>query len=533
MKLILLQVTRSALFLTPVRSGHTVAFGTPRVFELPEVFRKSGTFSDLPRFAKFVKDCIRKESLRTNKILFCLEDSSLIVKEYQHLPCKKRSLLSFAKLEAESVLPDGVDEYIIQNYEYGNKNEVTGKMTGSLYAVKDALISGIMKAFPCFGLHVVKIMPPVGGLLCAAKSGVNSKDSTVAVLELGFKKTHLLVFHNGCPIIQRSFESIFDDLIDLQMETKSVSYKEAFGLISTRGVYGTDSPDLTEETNRRIATLLDVGANEIIRNIRMALSRERLELNKLVLCGTMTMIPHLIEFWEKLDLDVPLETANRGAAGKLPRMEADAKRAGYQPAAFFAACGMLSARKSDDIDFLNYKRAQKSRHAANALLLVLVTLVTVSVMLLEPLLYYEKSIAYKGDEEPLKNYAEIQSLLKSQSDLSAAFSKAKADQDKLPSGKSNAREITKQLFLQIAAKAQSMESFEIDNTTGAVTVQFKVSAYSNYVAIKQSIESDKYFTVFPPISVAREDGGAYSCSLVLKPNGFVPYISGNKDGGAK
>lgn len=527
----MLQVTRSALFLTPVHNGHPVTFGTPRVFELPEVIRKDGAFSNLPLFAKFVKECIQNEDLKTNKILFCLEDSVLITKEYQHLPCKKGSLLSFAKLEAESVLPGDVDEYVIENYEYGYKNEITGKMSSSLYAVKDALISEIIKTFRSFRLDVIKITPPVVGLLSAATTGVNSKDSAVAVLELGFK-THLLIFHNGYPVLQRSFESILDDLINLQMEIRSIPYKEAFELIVTHGLYGTDTVDSETAENKRIATLLDVGMNEIVRNLRMALSSQRLELEKLVLCGTISMLPHFSDFWDQLDLGVPFEISDHCVTEGLPQIEASAKDAGYQPTAFFGACGMLPSNKSEGIDFLKYKKAQENDRTTTILMFVLVTLVTVGIMFLEPFLYYEKGIAYAGDEESLKSYTEVQSLLKSQNDLNAALSKVKSDQGKMPAGKSNSREMVKQLIRLIAVKAQSVESFEIDNATGTVTVQFKVSAYSSYLDIKKGIESDHFFTVSPPITVTKDDGGAYSCSLVLKQNGFVPYIE-SKGGDSK
>lgn len=527
----MLEVTRSALFLTPVQKGRPVIFGTPRVFALPETIRQNGVFSNLLAFAKFVKDCIRNENLRTNKILFCLDDSVFITKEYQHLPCKKNSLLSFAKLEAESVLPDSVDEYVIENYEYGLLNEITGKMSSSLYAVKDALISEIIRSFRSFRLNVIKIIPPVVGLLNAARAGVDTTNSAVAVLELGFK-THLLLFHNGYPVLQRSFDSVLDDLINLQMESRSISYKEAYELILAHGIYGTDTPNLEDEENQRITTLLDVGMNEIVRNLRMALSSERLDLEKLVLCGTMTMLPHFVDFWDQLDLGVPFEISDNCATGELPQLEASAKEAGYQPTAFFGARGMLTANKSEDIDFLKYKRAQQSQRTTTIFLFAFITVLTVGVMLLEPLLYYEKCIAYSDDDASLNSYAEIQSLLKTQGDLNATLSKIKSDRDKLPTEKSNSRETVKQLLLQISAKAQSIDSFEIDNSTGTVTVEFIVPSYSNYLEIKKEIQSQQFFTVDLPISIDKDDGNAYRCKLILKQNGFVPY-SENKGGDSK
>lgn len=533
LKIILLQATRNALLLTPMKSGHRVSFGIPQNFELPANMRASEIYSDIPLFARFVRGCVDKANFGTKKVVFCLEDDQVISKEYQHLPCKSKNLLSFAKLEADSVLSDDIDDYIIQNYEYGLKNEVTGKMTSSLFVVKNKLISEITKNFSRCGLHVIKVTPPVSGLLYAAKAAIDSKGKTVAVLDLSFEKTRLLVLHEGFPVFQRTFEPIYDDIIEILMKSKSISYQEAVALISSYGAYGTSSADPSSEAFGQITALLDACANEAVRNIRMVISSERLELNRMVLCGAMSTLPNSSDFWNQLDLDIPLEPIELCAAtGNLPQIEAKARRAGYQPAAFFTASGLLPTKKAEDIDFLKTVKIESNQRAAHSTILALITVAALGIMLLEPLLYFMKSSQNTLDKASLAKYTEVQSLMKSQSDLTAKLAKLKGDRGELPYGKSGTTDVTKQLFEQVAAKVKSLDSFSIDTSSGSIALIFKTASYTDYLSVKESIESNAYFTVSIPFSVTLDESGICTCSVTLKWKDFVPFGAG-KDGGKK
>ncbi len=534
LKLILLQMTQSVLSLTDVKSGRRAVFGSPQYFELPESMRDGRAYSDIPFFAKFVRECILTAQLGTKKILFCLEDDNLVNKEYQHLPCKPRNLLSFAKLEAEAVLSDSVDGYLVQNYEYGHPNEVTGKLTSSLFAAKSKLITGIKRGFSQYGLHVVKIVPPIGGLLYAAKTAVESKGQTVAVLDSGFEKTRLLVLHDGFPIFARTFESIYEDIIEIVQKDKSVSFRDAVGLVNIRGVYGEASPNPDSAAATQVAALLDASANEAIRNIRMVISSERLELNRIVLCGAMSVLPNFNEFWNQLGLDIPLEKIDAcAAAGGLPEISTKAHTAGLSPAAFFSAYGILAAKKADDLDFLNAVKAKSSSRAANIAVLALITLLAFGVMALEPILYTMKVAQNQLDSLALTaaEATGIKDLLQKQSDLTTRLAGAKNDLTLLPFGKSKTEEITKQLSDQIAAKVTSL-NFTVDNGQGSVTLTFNVASYDDYLAVKHTIETNGYFTISIPFSTSSQSDGAYSCSVVLNVKDFTPLDSG-KDGGQK
>ncbi len=529
--MILLQITRSVLSLTCVKSGRRAAFDLPRSFELPENLKDGRGYTDIPLLAKFTKECILKAQLNCKNILFCIEDDGLVSKEYQHLPSKRKNLLAFARLEAEAVLSDNIDDYLIQNYEYGHTNEITGKLTSVLFASKSKLIAGIRRSFAQRGLRVVKIVPPIGGLLYAAKTAINSSGQTVAVLDLGFEKTHLLVLHEGFPVFQRTFESIYEDILNILCEEQSVSFRDAIGLVNSWGVYGESNP--SGEASKRISTLLDASANEVVRNIRMVLSSERLELNRIVFCGAMSTLPNFIDFWNQLGLDVPLESIDIGTATrKLPEVRPAARSAGLRPASFFGASGLLSAGKADDIDFLKAVKAKSGAQAANITVMVVLTLVAMGIMALEPIWEAVSTAQVQLDHIALTaaEATGIKDSITKQTELTNAIASAKKDRDKLPFGKSKTEEIAEKLTEQIGSKSKAVSSIAVDNNTGSISVSFTVANYDTFLTMKHNIESNGYFVISGPFSATFQPDGTCSCNLILQVNQFTPWETNSKEG---
>nr|WP_319487379.1 hypothetical protein [uncultured Caproiciproducens sp.] len=530
MNVILLQTTRNALYLTWVKFTRKPVFGLPQCFELPASMRDGRECSDIPAFAKYVHECANTARMGTNKIVFCLEDDNVISKEYQHLPCKKKELLALAKLEAETVLQDNVSDFMIQNYEYNRPNPVTGKLTSSLFAMKAKLITEIRKSFLKYGLHVIKIVPPISGLLYAGKSIPNSKNQTVALLDFDYEKTRLILFQNGLPVFQRTFETVFDDIIEIIMKNRSVSFPDAVRMVTAYGF----NIENDQQAEKQISDLLDACVSEAVRNIRMVLSSERLELNRLVLCGGLSIVPKFNEFCENLGLDIPIENIGTCSAA-LPAINAAAKRAGYLPSAFFTAAGLLAAKKSEDIDFLLFVKSISDTHAANVAVLSIVTLLALCVMALEPIVYQSALTQQKQDKIALNDakFTEVKNLLQEQNELTQQLSKLKNDQKLLPSGKSNSTEIVQQLISQVFSKAKLVNTCDLDNTAGTIALTFETANYNNYLTIKHTIESSSYFLVAIPFSVEADNSGLCSCSVALKVRGFTPLTSDSKGGVSK
>ncbi|WP_457943238.1 hypothetical protein [Caproiciproducens sp. LBM24188] len=536
MKLIILQLSREILYLTPAKNGNRAAFDAPRMFELPQPLRSGGALTNLPAFAEFVKHCVNSGDFNTNHCIVCLEEESVIRKEYQHLPCKPKNLVAFARLEAETVLPDDVEDYLIQNREYGYVNGLTGKLTGVLFAVRSDLVTGIRKAFSHVGLKVHKIVPPMGGLLSAAGALTGTAGKTVAVLDFSLEKTRLLVMHDRHPVFERSFEGIFDDLVEIVQKERSLPFQEAVDAAFHLNMNTDDGEaSLSPETMRHISTLLDASADEAARNIRMVLSSERLDLDRILLCGPLASLPNYREFWNSLDLDIPLSVINATDAGAvLPKAEPRALRTGFGPEAFFTLAGILRAKRKDDLDFLKNIRSQSGSTAAQVTVLAVLTALSIGIMALQPFLNFMKARQLAQDEKDLSNpaYTEIQRLKNQEDKLFSEVEQQKSDRAMLPYGKSNSEEIVKQILEQVTAKGGTVLSCTVDQTSGNVSLTFAVSNFETYLSIKHNIESNGFFTIAVPFSAVVQTAGSYQCSVTLSPKNYTAWKTSGKGGAA-
>lgn len=537
MKLILLQTGEKALLLTPVKSGKRPVFGAPRVFSLPETMQNGAVFADPPRFAAFVRHCAAAARLSGRHFVLSLDDDEIVSREYQHLPAKPRALAAFARLEADAVLPDGIEEYLLLNCEYGHRNENTGKLTGSLFAAKSDLITGLKKAFARAGMRLVRAAPAAAGFLTAVRSSLPTAGQTVAVLELGFEKFRLLVLHDGYPVFLRSFGGIYEDILTIIMREKTIPLRDAAALVQERGVSADGS--LSEAAAGQIATLLDASAGELIRGLRMVLSSERLELNRMVFCGAMASLPGMDKFWEQLGLDIPLESIDRRAANAtLPKIERGLP-ATVRAADFITASGTVSLRRAKQFNFLTALKYRRGLTPGNLATLAVITALSVCIMAIQPVLLAVKTNQAAQDSAALAGtkYDEVKSLLQQEQRLNAQKGTLQADRSTLPYGKSKTQQAAARLWDQIADKVQSVQTYTVDDSTGTVALSFQTANFSDYLAVRHAIESAGTFKIAVPFTVTAAEKG-FTCSIQLKIVGFQSYRpsgenSKSKDGAAK
>ena len=97
----------------------------------------------------------------------------------------------------------------------------------------------------------------------------------------------------------------------------------------------------------------------------------------------------------------------------------------------------------------------------------------------------------------------------------------------LPFGKSKTLNPTKQLFDQITAKAKSLDSFSVDNSTGTIALTFVTVNYDDYLAIKKGVESNGYFLISLPFKVTLSSNGICSCSVTLSWKDFTEFKGGD------
>ncbi|MFZ2538241.1 MAG: hypothetical protein WAX04_05020 [Oscillospiraceae bacterium] len=532
MKTILLQITRNSLYLTLVQKEHKYIFDMPQCFELPQNMINGKEFDDIFEFAKFVCECVKISNYDTRKIIFCIENDTIIKKEFQHLPCKKKNLLAFARLEAETVLKDNINDYMILNYEYGRTNTITGKLTSTLFAIKTKLIDEITKNFLKCGLEVIKIVPSISGVLNQSKTIIDSHGKTSAFLELGFESTHLVIMSNEHIVFQRTLETVYDDIIAVLMKSKSLSFLDAHKLVDTYGFYGDEDVKQDLESTKLISMLLETSINEIIRNIRMVLSSERLELNSIVICGRLSKVKGFLGLFNDFELDIPIEILDvDNALLNLPQISNNAKEGGYYPSDFLSANGICTSKNTEVIDFLNIIRAKSDTRALILGIFALLTSLMICFMIINPVIYVSKLNQQNADKVTLDNvnYLVVKELLLQAQTLNTSLKNLETDNKLLPIGKSNTEETVKQIFNDFNLKVETITNFELDNSTGIVTILFKTKSYNDLLQVKHNIETNDYFYIAIPFTSEKSED-IYTCNFAVRAKNFVP-IKANVEGG--
>lgn len=357
-----MQLTRSLLILTPAtydkpegglslskKKGSSVPseFSVPHIFELNESL-KDHPYEKSDELAAFVKRCAESVSMELGDIFLCIEDEDiLITKEYKHhFESKDKLLLTYARVEAETVLHQEVEKYTILNFEYGQQYGKASKsedVSASLFAMNTAMLTDIRANFSAAGLKIVKITPPIAGMLYTAKADLNSSTRAIALISMDFAATRLVVLHNGAPVFQQSFSGVLEDIAEMLMLEFGISKLGAIDLIRQKGL-GVCNECNSAQTRKQVMSMLDNAAGEILRNLRMVISTMRLDIDLIVLCDALAKLPNISAYCRQVGLTAPMEKITNLFSGQSqpPTATAAATQRGFDSVSFITLNGVLT-----------------------------------------------------------------------------------------------------------------------------------------------------------------------------------------------
>lgn len=533
MKAIILQITPQKLKLTPVEfSARQQLFYSTQSYELPEPLQQGKALNNIQGLATFVKNCMADTGQERLPLFFCLEDSRMIVKEFRHLPVRPAELLKLARLEAESVLQGDADEYVVITEAYAGKPESSKKESSVLYAVPRELVRGIAREFRQRGLRVKSICPAMSGLLAASCSMLDlparaESQQVTAVLDLTREHLRLVLFCAEKPVFQKDFSSVYEDIQEVLQETAALSPQEAeqemrrpgFLLSAGEGRFG-------KTVSEQISLLLETAAAEIVRNFRVVLSSERLELNRVYLSGSETAHPDFIQYATSIFPDIPLirvEDTPRPAKVTV-RVEEALAVSGGKPGDYFSLSGLLFKR-GGAADFLAEENLRQGTRQTEVALLILVTaacLVAVSVQLG---VYQVAKSQQKRDAALLGSVQvrQIQQILEEKTTLQKQADAYHAEETELPKGESHTADVFQAVQKQVAVRVNGMQECTIDNVSGTVMLTFYTGSVEQLNTVRKAVEDAGFFRVLIPFSANYDtDANRYQCTVTLKVKDFQP-----------
>ncbi len=544
-----MQLTRSLLILTPAEydksegglqiktkgsSKAATSFGVPQIFELNDSL-KDHPYEKTEELAAFVKRCAESVSMEIGDLFVCIEDEDvLITKEYKHPVSKEKLLPTFARVEAEAVLHADVNKYTVLNFEYGQQYGKANKsedVSASLFAMDTEMLASIRVDFEREGIHVVKITPPIAGMLYTSKVDLNSATRAIALISMDFAATRLVVLHNGAPIFQQSFSSVLEDIAELFSLEFGISKMGAIDLIRKEGL-GVCNRCHSASTRKQTMTMLDNAAGEILRNLRMVISTQRLDIDQIVLCDVLSKLPSIANYCRSVGLTAPMESVMAIFTGATtpPTVTAAASEKMFDASSFITFNGVLSmpineanliAGESNIMAVMASQGSSKIGKAITAGLGVAAAL----WMVIVGGWWASFEIRKTTDENNLVDpkYNRAKTLISEEAEYTQKLSNLESDIKNLPKTVVKSKDVVTHLFTEVVNEVQGYSGFGINSTTSEEAVKIEIATsiktknFDAYDDLRNIIDETGYFDVVE----------GYAVTNSMKEDGSVSYLEGN------
>lgn len=523
-----MQLTRSLLILTPAEydksegglqiktkkgvSQMPTTFGVPQIFELNDSL-KEHPYEKTEELAAFVKRCAESVSMEIGDLFICIEDEDvLITKEYKHPVSKQKLLSTFAHVEAEALLHAEVSKYTILNFEYGQqygKANKTEDVSASLFAMNTEMLADIRVNFEREGLHVVKITPPIAGMLYTSKTDLNSATKAIALISMDFAATRLVVLHNGAPIFQQSFSSVLEDIAEILSLEFGISRMGAIDLIRKEGL-GVCNKCHSPQIRKQTMTMLDNAAGEILRNLRMVISTQRLDIDQIVLCDVLSKLPSIGNYCRSVGLTAPMEKVTTLFTGSTtpPAATSAASEKGYDTSSFITLNGVLTmpvneanliAGESNIAAAIASEGSSKIGKGITAGVAVVACL----WMAIVGGWWITFEARKAGDTRNLadEKYTTAKKLIADEAEYTLKLQNLTKDLETLPKTVVKSKDVVKELFTQVVDKVDDYNGWKINNQNNEISTVVSVADFDKYDDLKMEIDDNGYFDVLEGYSV--------------------------------
>lgn len=525
-----MQITRGLLILTPAEydkpdggfATKTRKSGQPTVFNIPQIFELNDSLKEHPfekteELASFVKRCAESVSMELGELFLCIEDEDvLITKEYKHAPAKDKLLPTFARVEAENLLHQEAEKYTILNFEYGQQYGKANKsedISASLFAMNTGILTDIRANFERQGIRIVKVVPPIAGLLSTAKEDMNSSTKAIAVISADFAATRLIVLHNGAPIFQQSFSSVLEDVAEQLSLEFGMSKMGAIDLIRQEGL-GVCNKCKSASTRKQTMTMLDNALGEIIRNLRMVISTKRLDIDEIVFCDCLAKLPNLQNYCRQQGLTAPSKDVRDvySSSAVPPTVTDGAQNRDYGTYSFVTLNGVLTMPLNEanllmgETNVLSAMAAQGGNKIGNLVAGIICGGVALWMIAVGGT-WFAKQMQKNNDDAALVDpaYQTAKDLIKDEKILTESLKNIKEDLARLPKATLQSSDIVEQTFAQVVDKVKRCDSFNIANSSNnshTVTSSIELKDFNTFVDFKNEINDGKYFVLSNNYSVS-------------------------------
>lgn len=535
-----MQVSRSLLILTPAEydkpeatiqiSAKKNSVPTPTIFGAPQIFELKDSLKDHPmqkadELAQFVKRCAQSIGLNLGDVFVCIEDEDNVVStEYTHPAAKEKMLPAYARVEAEKILHGDIAQYTIIHSEYGyqfGRAKKSEDLQAALFAMSSKTIADIKIEFEKEGIHVVKIIPPITALIHAGKEQMNSATKTVALISVDFVATRLVILHNGAPIFQQSFSSVLEDIAEMISLEFGISPLGAIDLIRENGLGVCDRCN-DPNTRKQTMGMLDNAAGEVLRTLRMVISTQKVDIDQIVICDSLSKLANLSNYCRSIGLTAPIENVSAIYTQGIvpPQVTEVANDKGYNSGCYVTLNAILDMRTGEG-NFLGGESGLATLQKNSTLGGKVAAGAAVAVglwMLVVGGWWMFLNIRYNNDQSALNDpiLTETKNLLKDEESYQQKLNNLQTDKDLLPKTVVHVGDTLDHIFDFSHQKLGALQNMTLNNSSNTVDANIITNDFEQYVKLRDYIkDQQKYFDLGANMTSTREDNGNVTNTLSI------------------
>lgn len=475
--------------------------------------------------AQFVKRCAQSIGLNLGDVFVCIEDEDNVVStEYTHPAAKEKMLPAYARVEAEKILHGDIAQYTIIHSEYGyqfGRAKKSEDLQAALFAMSSKTIADIKVEFEKEGIHVVKIIPPITALIHAGKEQMNSATKTVALISIDFVATRLVILHNGAPIFQQSFSSVLEDIAEMISLEFGISPLGAIDLIRENGLGVCDRCN-DPNTRKQTMGMLDNAAGEVLRTLRMVISTQKVDIDQIVICDSLSKLSNLSNYCRSIGLTAPIENVSTIYTQGIvpPQVTEVANDKGYSACCYVTLNAILDMRTGEG-NFLGGESGmahlQKNstlggKIAAGAAIAVGLWMLVVGGW------WMFLNIRYNNDQNALNDpiLTETKNLLKDESDYQQKLSNLQTDKDLLPTTVVHVGDILDHVFDFSHQKLGALQNVNVSNSSNSISASIITNDFEQYVKLRDYIKDQQnYFDLSANMTSTRAESGNVTNTLSI------------------
>lgn len=528
-KYVIVQVSKYYVCITPAESGKAfissgkdrdakkpdfeVTFKEPLVVFLPESLR--GQAWNFPRdLAEVVKMAMRNAKIDIKDVILCAESDQLISQEYQHTPAKEKYLKIFAENEAKGLITDDISNYSLINCEYGSgsqKEDEAAQLSANVYIMPKSYVEELKSAFREQSLTLYKLIPPTVSMIKIAKTGINSFDKSVALISVDFCSARLLIMQKGVPVYAHSFPLPLGDITNIFAADQNCTLEEAFEVIRKYGV-GISEKCNSRQAGREMRQTFENFSSDVVRNLRMVLLSQRIELDQVYASDFGAYIPGVLKHIRMMNIqadEINLISDAFTSLTNVPIITKETDEAGYKTACFYTYSYLVNSGAQNENNLAavtGSKSVDLTGVAAgfgNVAAMAFAVL-AVGVMVFIGLRSYALEVRAQQDEARLSDvkYDEIKDLLQQQETLQNKMANAAHDVESLPKPNAYVGDIMDQVFIQLtdSDKVVRVQSYNVNSDENTIQTTLLVNELGDYNILQGEIRANGFFEINTALS---------------------------------